>query len=91
METKPKIEKDAAPLTAISVAANERDSDSLLWSLVRLHLHNLRYLEAGTKDYTAAVTSLSKLAIDIKKTQPVSDSSKEEMLSEMMAYLNKEN
>lgn len=90
MSTKPTIEKEAAPLTALAVASNERDSDSLLWSLVKLHLHNLRYTEPGTKDYTAALSSLSKLAIDIKKTQPVSDSSKEEMLSEMMSYLNKE-
>lgn len=91
MANKPAIPLDAqapAPLTAVESAISQKDTDNASWALLKLHLHNLRYMKAGTKDYTMALTAASRLVIDIKRSQPISDSNKEQLLEEVMRYMN---
>lgn len=61
--------------------------DDALAATVKLHLANLKVLDIGTPAYTAAVTSLGKLLIDIKKAAPESKLDKAKLMLELEAWI----
>lgn len=78
-----------APLTAISNALIHEELGKALFATAKLMLHNIRYMEAGTKDYTIAVTNLGKLLIDMKKSEPKESVDKEAIMKEIEEWLTR--
>ena len=77
----------AAIIAEAEIAITRGRIDDALAVAVKLHLANLKVLDIGTPAYTAAVTSLGKLLIDIKKAAPESKLDKAKLMLELEAWV----
>lgn len=77
---------DYAIIVSVEAAITRGRVDDALAATVRLHLANLKVLDIGTSAYTAAVTSLGKLLIDIKKATPENKLDKKKLIEELEAW-----
>ena len=84
------MDDKAMPIAGLSNAITNKETDEAIWRTARLHLHNVRSMKPGTKDFTMAVTALGKLLIEIKKLSPKEIEDKDELLNELDSYLKGE-
>tara|TARA_R110000868_G_scaffold34998_4_gene125772 strand:+ start:611 stop:922 length:312 start_codon:yes stop_codon:yes gene_type:complete len=75
------------PLTAISAAIGNRDVDSAIWATLSLYLWELNHTDGDTHGMKMLLKDLSKILLDIKKSNGASDGDKEKMLAELMAFI----
>lgn len=66
----------------------DRDVDEALWMVCRLFVIELKLADAGSKDMKATLAGFSKLLIDMKKSNPSTEIDKQELLAELLQYMN---
>ncbi len=77
-------------LNRIDEQLEAKNIDEAIWLTAQLYTLELRASKVGTKDMKTALASFSKMLIDMKKGSPVSDLDKEELLAELLEYMDGE-
>jgi hypothetical protein len=65
-----------------------KDVDEALWLVCNLFVLELKLAPIGSKDMKATLAGFSKLLIDMKKSNPSTEIDKQELLAELLQYMN---
>lgn len=72
----------------IVASLEAKDVDSALWITAELFAYELKNTPAGDREMKQALSSFSKLLVDMKKAAgPVSDNDKQQLLNELLDYI----
>lgn len=71
----------------VVAALEAKDVDTAIWLTAQLFAYELKATKAGDREMKMALSAFAKLLIDMKKTAPVSDVDKQELLNELLDYI----